>query len=254
MAKVQVFENNDQIGLAAAEFIAQRSAAAIKERGVFTVAFSGGSLPEIVAKGLTLDEFKKKIEFTKWIVFFADERCVALDHGDSNFKACNQHIFSKVGIDLKQVHVIDEKLVKQPQKAAAAYAVALETIKRKAVAVGGKAERPQLDLLLLGMGPDGHCCSLFPGHKLLKLADGRLVAEITDSPKPPDCRITLTYTALNNAAAGLFICTGDAKKDVLKQIIDGKSELPSALVHTREEPVTWFVDKAAAAKLDTKKA
>jgi len=239
---VQVFENNDKIGQAAAEFIAQRSAEAIKEHGVFTVAFSGGSLPEIVAKGLAVDDAKKKIDFTKWVVLFADERCVALDHADSNYKACNQFIFSKVGIDKKQIHPLDDKHVKDPEKAAAAY----ETVLKEVVKTQ-KGKIPQIDLLLLGMGPDGHCCSLFPGHKLLK-EEKLLVAPIFDSPKPPDCRITLTYPVVNAAKAALFVCTGDGKKDVLKQIMDGGSQLPSALVQSGS--VTWFVDRAAAAKLE----
>jgi len=255
---VQVFENNDKIGAAAADFIAKQSAQAIKDRGVFTVAFSGGSLPEIVAKGLTTDENKKKIDFSKWVVVFADERCVPADHADSNYKACNQFIFSKVGIDKKQVLALDEKHLKEPDKAAAAYETQLREwvtthIEAKAHHSGHhhghKHKIPQIDLLLLGMGPDGHCCSLFPNHKLLK-EDVKLVAGITDSPKPPDCRITLTYPVLNAARAALFICTGDAKKDVLKQIIDGGSNLPSALI--KSESVTWFVDKAAAAKLEVK--
>jgi 6-phosphogluconolactonase len=246
VVRTEVFDNNDKIGRAAVDLIAEHSSIAIKQRGKFTVAFSGGSLPEIIAKGLAQEDIKSKIDFSKWVVCFADERCVALDHADSNYKACNQFIFSKVGLASHQIHSIAANLVKEPEKAALDY----EELIKKVVPLN-ESKIPEFDLLLLGMGPDGHCCSLFPGHKLLK-EEKKLVAHITDSPKPPDNRITLTYPVINAAKAALFVVTGSAKKDVLKQILETNnsycvlrcSGYPSALV--KPASVTWMLDKAAA--------
>jgi len=234
---VYVFATKAQIGQAVAKRIVELSAAAIKARGVFTVAFSGGSLPAIVCAGLL--EAGDDLDYLKWQVFFSDERCVPLDHKDSNFNAVNNKLLSKVFISKANVHAIDPKLV-DPAEAAAAYQADIE-------ATFGTAE-PKFDLLLLGMGPDGHTCSLFPGHALLNEKE-LLVASISDSPKPPSDRITLTYKAINAARHSFFVCTGDSKKENLHAILDTPdSGLPASLVAS--ERVEWYVDHLAAELCD----
>lgn len=130
-------------------------------------------------------------------------------------------------------------LAKEPAKAAEAYENAL----RKHTGV--KTGVPSLDLVLLGMGPDGHTCSLFPGHPLLKESK-RLIAPITDSPKPPSQRITFTLPLVRAARARAFVAAGAGKADMLPKVLeDQTSQLPSSLVG----PSEWFVDQPAAAKL-----
>jgi 6-phosphogluconolactonase len=180
-------------------------------------------------------------------VFYADERCVRLDSPDSNHKLCNDLLFSKVPIpesdippdgpdpstlDLEEIcDIYEKKLIAEfAQKAAARF--------------------PVFDLLLLGIGPDGHTCSLFPGHELL-MEEDRWVAPIEDSPKPPPRRITLTFPVVNHAARVVFVATGEGKVDVLSSILDRPEEgLPASRVRPAfPGQVWWFVDDAASAKV-----
>lgn len=96
------------------------------------------------------------------------------------------------------------------------------------------------------MGPDGHTCSLFPGHKLLDETK-LIVAPISDSPKPPPCRVTLTYPVLNNAKSVGIVATGEGKKSILKEILEDGVDYPIGRVKAKE--VVWFMDQAAASLL-----
>ena len=110
-------------------------------------------------------------------------------------------------------------------------------------------EPPRIDLLLLGMGPDGHTCSLFPGHDLLNEKE-KLVAAIKDSPKPPPERITLTLPVLNNAKAVAFVSTGEGKKEMIKNILKDQNEsFPATRVNPKDGELFWIIDKPAASML-----
>eukprot|EP00730_Choanoeca_flexa_P013293 TRINITY_DN5166_c0_g1_i1.p1 TRINITY_DN5166_c0_g1~~TRINITY_DN5166_c0_g1_i1.p1 ORF type:complete len:270 (+),score=55.34 TRINITY_DN5166_c0_g1_i1:95-811(+) len=235
MDKVRVAKDKAAVGTAVAAWLADQAEAAIKAKGSFTVAFSGGSLPKIVSNGLEDEALKAKCQPAKWQVFFADERLVQLDHEDSNYKAVMDNCLTPLGISPTQVHAINPTL--PVASAAQAYEVALVTQTRE---TGG------LDVLLLGMGPDGHTCSLFPGHPLLD-ETSTLVAPIVDSPKPPPQRITLTYKAIQAAGQAAFVTAGEGKAEMLKKIIkDQDQALPAARVQTQAGAPLWFVDEAAA--------
>lgn len=186
-------------------------------------------------------------------VFYADERVVPLDSPDSNHKLCTDVLFSKVPIPVSNIHAIDYP--KDPSKSTVELDLEeiCDTYEKKLIAEFAQkaaARFPVFDLLLLGIGPDGHTCSLFPGHELLTEED-RWVAPIEDSPKPPPKRITLTFPVINHAARAVFVATGEGKVDVLSTILD-KPEvgLPASRVRPAfPGQVWWFVDDAASAKV-----
>eukprot|EP00049_Salpingoeca_infusionum_P007559 m.122967 g.122967 ORF g.122967 m.122967 type:complete len:318 (-) comp13742_c1_seq8:3620-4573(-) len=231
----------DKAALAAdlATFVVEAGRAAIADHGYFSVAFSGGSLPTILSLGLDSGT-KADVDTAKWKVFFADERCVPLDHEDSNYRVVRAECLDKIGVPQANVFAINPEV--SPSEAAKEY---------EAQIVAELGPSPTFDLLLLGMGPDGHTCSLFPGHELLKV-DDCLVASIADSPKPPPNRITLTYKAINQAKSVAFVCAGAGKADTLQQAFEPTPEqqdsvLPVQLV--KAEQVVWFMDEPAAAKI-----
>eukprot|EP00662_Eupelagonemidae_sp_cell21_P018637 gene18637-13591_t len=142
--------------------------------------------------------------WSKWHVVFADERFVPLDHKDSNYRACDDALFSAVTIPDSQVYKIDPD-ASNVAECAAAYETSVRTA-CGAPFLCGPTETPTIDMLLLGMGPDGHTLSLFPQHPLLD-EHTAVVAPITDSPKPPPQRVTLTLPVCKKAREIVFVCT-----------------------------------------------
>ncbi|KAI4461573.1 6-phosphogluconolactonase [Holotrichia oblita] len=147
-------------------------------------------------------------DFSKWKIFFCDERVVPEDSEDSTYGTV------KRGLLMKNIFK-DEQFIKikpdlNASEAAKEYIQQMEQYFKKGAV-------PEFDVLLLGMGPDGHICSLFPGHKLLD-ETSVWVAPIEDSPKPPPCRITLTLPVVNNARNCIFVATGEDKADIAKVI------------------------------------
>ncbi|KAJ3101670.1 6-phosphogluconolactonase [Phlyctochytrium planicorne] len=234
---VFVFPNNAAISEDLDRRVSEASARAIASHNRFTVAISGGSLPTLLSAVL---KSNKSVDWSKWHVFLADERCVPLKHADSNFALIKTALLDFVPIPPAQVYPIAEDLIGNPHLVAINYTVMLE-------GVFGKQGVPVFDLILLGMGPDGHTCSLFPGHPLLN-EYSLWVTHITDSPKPPPSRITLTYPVLNAATEVIFVSTGDSKADVLHRILDLDEVLPSQRVRPKS-PVIWIVDEGAASQL-----
>ncbi|KAI3632788.1 hypothetical protein MIR68_008863 [Amoeboaphelidium protococcarum] len=251
-----VGQSAESIGLAAVEEIIRIQAQSIEQRGKFSIAFSGGSLPKVVGGPLIKAAERGRItreQLDKWIVLYADERFVLLDDGDSNHKLCEDQVLSQLytrGLRSQSVLTVDEDCVKRNDLTGAA-----QTYQTKLQSMLGSLH-PQIDLILLGMGPDGHTCSLFPGHELLKI-DNRdtLIACLDDSPKPPPKRITFTLPLVNDAHNVYFIVTGDGKKDVLSHALsDGAQQdvkYPVQLVDPRRGTLVWFLDTAAASKLSS---
>jgi len=183
-----------------------------------------------------------------------------LDHEDSNYFLCKKEFFDHVPIPEDQIYTIDPSLLPQLEEAVkkgtdVTEEAALEIVEdyeQKLISVFATVNSvkfPVFDLLLLGVGPDGHTCSLFPDHPLLDMNDG-WVAYIGDSHKPPPRRITFTLPVVNHTHNVVFVATGEGKQDVLKEIIeDPESRLPAALVQPVTGKLYWFLDNAAASKL-----
>jgi 6-phosphogluconolactonase len=232
-----VFPNAAALASALGSFVVQASAEAVARHGQFVVAFSGGSLPVTLAAAML--PRRDEVDWKAWQVWFVDERHVPLTHADSNFKAVSDALLAHVPIPAANVHAIDAS--GSVEQAADSYEAAL-------VQNAGR-----LDLVLLGMGPDGHIASLFPGHALLGEKIKR-VAPISDSPKPPPGRITMTLPVINDARACAFVVTGASKADVVAQSAIPWEQVagvpyPAALVRPRNGTLTWFLDADAAAKL-----
>lgn len=233
-----------ELPAAAATFVARLSDQAVAARGQFTVALSGGSLPRLLCPPLAAEPLKSQIFWPAWHVFWADERCVPLTDPDSNYFLARQLLFDHVDIPPEQIYPPNVSL--EPAETAAAYQA---TLQRVFSPPGGQL--PRFDLILLGIGPDGHTASLFPQHPLLAETE-KWVAAVLDSPKPPPQRITLTLPIINNARQVVFITAGAAKASVLPQIL-GTEKPAASLPARRVQPVRgeqhWFVDQAAAAGL-----
>ncbi|KAG5460432.1 MAG: 6-phosphogluconolactonase, partial [Olpidium bornovanus] len=253
-ASVHVFPSSgESLAEALEAYVARVSAEAVARHGVFTVALSGGSLPKLL--GAALRRRSRRVQYERWHVFFADERCVPPDSEDSNLRACREELFEGPGapaaglLPPEQVYAPDAAALAAgapPEEVAADYMEKLKNVFAKKNAV----KFPVFDLVLLGLGPDGHTASLFPGHDLLR-EEHEWVAWLSDSPKPPPARITLSLPVLNHAHNVAFVVTGEAKRDVVSRIIDDRDQnLPAALVKPNGR-LTWFLDHAAAGALKT---
>ncbi|KAI9105008.1 hypothetical protein DFS34DRAFT_645736 [Phlyctochytrium arcticum] len=237
MSKPEIysFPTPEDVSHALNAFVAKKSAEAIQKNGRFTISLSGGSLPKTLAKEL---KGNKSVDFSKWHVFLADERLVPLDHEDSNYLLCKTELFDHVPIPRNQIYTADSSV--DGPEAAKRYT---EHLKH----VFGNEGTPSLDLNLLGIGPDGHTCSMFPGHALLKVED-KWIDSLDDSPKPPPKRITFTLPLLANADVNLFVVTGEGKASMIKKIVEHNEDLPAAKVRAKGK-VMWFLDNKAAKDL-----
>jgi len=239
------FSDVDALAPALRSYIIASQNAGITRHGIFKVGVSGGSLPQTLAQALLAEPTSEedKVQFDKWEIFFADERAVPLDHEDSNYGLVKKELLDKIPAALGQpiVHPIDTQHLDDTQELADQY----EKILVNSFAKGDSVKLPIFDLLLLGTGLDGHTCSLFPGHPLLRETDA-WVAPIEDSPKPPPRRITLTLPVVTHSVRLAFVATGAGKKDIMKQIFEDGNGLPCALVNEATgDRCSWFTDSAA---------
>ncbi|XP_074035027.1 6-phosphogluconolactonase [Leptinotarsa decemlineata] len=228
-----VVENKDEVISKLCELIEEVAEKSIQTNGIFSVGVSGGSLAEFLSKGLP----SIKSDFTKWRIFFCDERLVPVDDAESTFGLYKRTLIDSGAVNLKPEQFVQIKQGVSADEAATDYVEQISSYFKT-------SEVPIFDMLLLGMGPDGHTCSLFPGHKLLT-EEHKWVASITDSPKPPPCRITLTYPVINNARFCIFAAAGAGKAAMIKRILVDKEDLPAARVKPTTGKLYWIVDKEA---------
>jgi len=226
-------------------FIAQTARETIEKKGKFTLAISGGSLP----KNLSPLIGRKDVEWDRWHVFYVDERVVPLDHADSNHALCQTELWSKVPIPAENIHTIDPTLLADEPVDLEELADNYQDQLIDHFVSKDAARFPVFDLILLGMGPDGHTASLFPGSAQLEVGEECWVAYIEESPKPPPKRITLTLPVINHAARVAFVATGDSKQESLAITLDEPEKgYPGSRVRPAKPGVVyWFVDDAASA-------
>lgn len=222
-----------------AEFIAVRIEKILSDRPYFNIILSGGSTPKNLYEILARD-FEKRISWDRINVFWSDERYVPIDDDRSNFKMANEALLKKVKIPQAQVHPISTDI--SIQQSAENYADLL-----KEYFTTGSV----LDLVLLGMGNDGHTLSLFPGA--VDQVDLAKWVEVTTNNNDNTQRITLLPSIVNTADCVAFLVTGAEKAKKLAEVLgDHKSsDLPAAMIEPSGGEVLWFIDEAAASELDS---
>ncbi len=244
-AEVRVLPDVAALSRAAADEFLRAARSAIDKSGLFTVALSGGSTPKAIFGLLAVDEAagRNKLAWDKVQIFFGDERHVPPDHSDSNYRMANEALLSKVPLPPANVHRVRAEL--DAVRAAAEYERELRS------AFGSlTGEIPRFDLIMLGMGPDGHTASLFPGSAALKEQGAFVSANWVE--KFNSHRITFTFPLLNAAAEIMFVAGGADKADMLRNVLCGD---PSSRTYPAQDvrPATgrllWLVDEAAASKL-----
>lgn len=244
--EVQIFPEAGALTRRAAEEFLKSVAEAVAQKGSFTVALSGGSTPKALYSQLADEPLRSQIPWEKLHFFFGDERHAPPDGAESNFRMANEALFSKGAIKPEQITRIKGEYA-DTEKAALEYEQALRAYFKLKV-----GEYPGFDLVLLGMGEEGHTLSLFPGTKALHATDrivvrnwvGKLYTE----------RITLTATAANHASRVIFMVTRADKAPALKAVLEGPYEpeqLPAQLIQPASGKLLWLVDQAAGSMLET---
>jgi 6-phosphogluconolactonase len=229
---IRVYPDSDSLAQAAATHFAEQAAEAIATRGRFIVALAGGTTPRLTYTLLASWSFATRVDWLRVHLFWGDERCVPPEHRDSNYRMVREALLGKAPIPSANVHRIQSEL--DPAWAAMAYESELETL------LGSEG---RFDLILLGMGPDGHTASLFPGTAALEEQTRWVVENYVE--KLNTCRITLTLPIINKARQVTFLVSGTSKAAPLARIQAGEP-LPAGLIQPTEGQLTWLVDQQAS--------
>ncbi|QCR22270.1 6-phosphogluconolactonase [Pontibacter sp. SGAir0037] len=237
---LQIYENTKELSKAAAEAFVNVAREAVQQRGKFTVALTGGSSPVELYRLLAQAPYRNQVPWQQTYIFWGDERWVPLTDDKSNAKMAFETLLNLVPVPKDQVFPMWKEL--EP----AQYATEYEQLLRQHLG----QENPQFDLILLGMGDDGHTASLFPGtavlHEKTKLVQAYYLA-------PQEMyRITLTAPCINAARHIFFLTFGEKKADALYEVLEGEANVeqyPSQLIKPFQGEPTWFADRAAAKRL-----
>ncbi len=237
MGDLRIYPDRMSAARALAALIVQVSQSAVAVRDRFVLALSGGSTPRETYR-LLADEFNNDIDWMRTHIFWSDERCVPHTDPESNLRMARETLLNHVPIAFDHIYPVPTEF--PPVQAADLYQ---SQIDRFFEMRGG---RPRFDLILLGMGSDGHTASLFPGSPALDERQARAVAVTVDAPIAN--RVTLTLPVLNSAGHVAFLVTGEDKAAALARVMAGGEDtpLPAARVQPTDGRLTWIVDEAAA--------
>ena len=240
MAELHVSQTAEEAAQANARFVANLAEDCLSTQGRFTIALSGGSTPRRLYQVLASPPYDEEIAWDRWHIFWGDERCVPPDHQDSNYGMAREALLDHVPIPPYQVYRMRGEV--EPEEAAKEYENAVLDVFQSPV--------PSFDLILLGIGDDGHTASLFPGTQVLQ-EKKRLVVSIW-SPSLQAHRITFTLPLINAARVVAFLDTDESKAEVLRRVLEpapGEGALPAAMVRPTHGSVHWFLTKEAAGLL-----
>jgi 6-phosphogluconolactonase len=241
---VRIVENVEKLSWEAAEEFVRQAREAVRTRGVFSVALAGGSTPKAFYGLLGSQKgapFRARLPWDTTHLFWGDERHVPPDHPDSNYRMASEAMLSRVPVPPKNVHRIQAE---NPDagKAADGYAEELRQVFRLE-----SGQFPRFDLILLGMGADGHTASLFPGTDAVREQKRLVVAPWVEKFRAH--RITFTPPVLNNAASVTFLVSGEEKAETLRAVLHDEYQpdrLPAQVVRPTHGRLLWLVDRAAA--------
>lgn len=216
-SEVKKFESLEALNRFAAEAFVMLSSEAVRERGRFTVALSGGSTPKKLYEMLASEEFRNRIEWGNVHVFWGDERCVPPNSPNSNYRMANDALLSKVPIPAGNIHRFFAELG-DPQKIAKKMELEIRaSFSLEVNAATNEEGFPRFDLIFLGMGTDGHTASLFPETSALNEQKRAVIENFV--PKFDSYRLTFTYPAINNARNIIFLITGKDKLEILESAL-----------------------------------
>ena len=234
-AKLEILADPEDLARRVADWL---SAVARAKNGIFAVALSGGSTPQRLYEYMAEPPYREGFPWSRTHWFWGDERFVPHDDALSNYRMVRDALLSRAPIPLINVHPIPTEGV-SPEAAAAAYERELKSF-YGADRIDNR--RPLFDVVLLGLGVDGHTASLFPGSSVLELRD-RWVAQAARDDS--ETRITLTYPALESSRHVAFLITGEKKRMAFRQLRRGDNNLPATRLNPSGELI-WFVDQATA--------
>lgn len=240
---ILIFPDVPALQQAAAERVVLAAQERVAAAHMFVCGLSGGSTPRGLYQLLAQEPLRSQMPWAHTYVLWNDERYVPPDHLDSNYLLARETLLDHVPIPPEQIYPIPT-YYDDPREAAAAY----EQQMRRLL----ELSQARIDLMLMGMGPDGHTASLFPGHPELNTPDDVLVVAVENAPKPPPRRISLTAAAINTSAQVLFLVTGADKAETLQAVLHGPYEphrLPAQLIRPSNGTTTWLVDAAAGTRV-----
>jgi 6-phosphogluconolactonase len=252
---VEVVPDAASLAPRATEWLVEQIAHAVARRGRAVLSLSGGTTPKAVFEMLARSPWRERIEWDKLHVFWGDERFVAADDPASNVRMTHAALLDHVDMPAAHIYPIPsddgpfdgdvEAIFARAQSAASLYATTLHAF------YGGdklKDDQPLFDVVMLGLGEDGHTASLFPGTPALDEHAAWTAAVKTDNATAP-VRITMTYPLIESTHAVLFLVAGEGKRAIVKRVLDGDESLPAARVHPHGGTL-WIIDQAAGGKGD----
>lgn len=242
--EIRIYPGLEEMGQAAAEMIVREGNEAIARRGRFLMVLAGGSTPRSLYAQLAGDEFRSKLDWAKVHFFWGDERAVPPIHLDSNFRMARETLLSKIAIPQDHIHrILSEKTV--TSEAAKSYAAVLRGFFNLK-----DGEWPRFDVVLLGMGPEGHTASLFPGNPAVQETQQLVMAPWVDQMK---CyRVTLTPPALDHSGHVVFFVAGADKAAAVRAVLEGEfhpETYPAQIIQPVDGQLIWILDRSAASQL-----
>jgi 6-phosphogluconolactonase len=239
---ISVFNSVDDFEQETAEEIVRSMQGAIRDRGIGYIVLSGGETPKGVYRRFGTDPLRQLVDWSRVRIFFSDERCVAPDDPQSNFYVAERELLSRVNLVAENIHRMRVEL--GPEKAAADYEEVLRNFLDH--------DAPRFDVIMLGIGEDGHTASLFPSTEVL--GDESRWARAVNVPRLNSWRVTLTFPAINAGREVFVLASGQSKASIIERALATKTptkEIPITLVRPSQGSLRWMLDRQAAAGLNS---